>query len=1441
MADSTWNWLSKVFSMVGQPAWRRIRRLLSMRRAAQAPLAVSDSVLEQIVSDTLAKLRADTVDDAWWRQLLKHIEYPFVTPESLRIPAVQEWLANRKVQAGLRDVARARILGMGAASKVDALARIRRAYAEHTGEREELATGLIDIAVAVLVAGYRAAVGTQNEAVAGMVQAAHRDTQTRFDELSTAIAAKGPDHHVVTAHTKEVTTTLHRILKSRSIEPARAHQEIDSLVRRVTDGDLAHADPKVRTDVVYWAARLNILESGTTLAEAKSYRDRLRKFDANVDARVIDALIREKAGDLDGALQILRDIDSADGHSVLFLFLRRTRGDDKAIAWFHDQAGHEQADYFTGLGWANVSLTLANAGRWEEATAQLAAARDRYQEWPDLAYIEGVINAAMLVPVEFRHHAFQMQLFHPGIHTAEGPEADRRRGTANSCFDRAAQLLDEIGQSGRASAARHWKLWLRLTDPRPEVAGPARGEVEQGMKDGRRAVELLSLAYACNLSVDYGPLKRYLSQRAHMGGLEGPDVHAEALLAEITLSPKERAEFLGREETRLAREIPIAALIGMRIEALADDGQTVRARQLLEERKSDFVDRDYERLHALITAREGGDPRADLEKLYYQTGNLIDLQNLVVNVGQAGDWAALRPLLEELFRREPTEKNARRLVDCLQRHPTATAQDVADFLENNNELANQSLDLISAKAWAYFQLGRLQEAGEINRGLLDSREDRADLMLDINLAIESGDWEHFPVIVEREWPKRDQHVPDTLMQLALLAAQADTTAERAFDLASLAASKAPDDPHMLSRAYGLAVQLGRDDDVNPSWLARAIELSSEDEGPFHRVDLRTIIEEMVPAHRDRVRKVEEEFLRGRLSLHAAVSALNTSLPRVLIDLPDRSAEQYDGRMRTILPTISGARQIAEMHGDWILGIDTSSLLLLSYLGILSEVIDGFRHVAIAPDTMLFLLNERRRARFHQPSQVKKAELIRDLINEQELRSETSAISPPQWLIDEVGCDLADLLEAARVQGGRVVRPYPIHRLRSYSESDANLGDYRGLVVSTKQVARALKDKGCIDSETYNRGLPYLVAHDRDQDVTIDSVVVDGPLFVDDLALTYLQESGILSAACHCGRDFRVHYSTRAEKDGLIAANRDGEKLADQLDKIRVVLRDAMQDNKILVIPTRTYRRDVGAEGGFSEVAPALAKFFDSLGQCDAICIDDRFLNRHAGLTDNQGRTVPLVCIVDVLHYLERSGRMTAENRWTSFHKLRAGGIAFVPLDDEELQWRLSGAQFGEDGNFIESAELRVIRQSLMRIRSLDVIDLPAEALFLGRLRHAAFLNIRRLWSDKSLPADRAAVLTRWIYENIWLSLGDWVRAGGDLAKMAAAADSFCRHLALLLTPMPQVSGRKYLAFLEWVQHEVLQPLLPANSDVLDAIAELVRAQIEHWSAEIAAEAEDEGS
>lgn len=238
------------------------------------------------------------------------------------------------------------------------------------------------------------------------------------------------------------------------------------------------------------------------------------------------------------------------------------------------------------------------------------------------------------------------------------------------------------------------------------------------------------------------------------------------------------------------------------------------------------------------------------------------------------------------------------------------------------------------------------------------------------------------------------------------------------------------------KAYSLAVQLGRDRDVDPGWMARALELSTES-GPVYRVDMRSLVEKMVPANREREKLIERSLLQGEVPLHMAANALHMPLARTLLDIPKRNTELTDGRRRVIIPIISGARRIAELNPSYTVGLDITCIMVLAFLGLLRKVLRSFNRVVFSPNTMVFLLNERGRVRFHQPSRIKDAETLREFIEKGHLQIAQITVEPPQWLVEEVGHDLAELLEQARIDKGWVVHPAPSTNCVPSSKSRLN--------------------------------------------------------------------------------------------------------------------------------------------------------------------------------------------------------------------------------------------------------------------------------------------------------------------------------------------------------------------------------------------------------------------
>ena len=1407
-------------------SWHYLSRLFHERQAGRNVLQNTQVRLIDIELDkTLARIRGEEVDDGWIKPILTTIEHPIVTPQFLREQEVTDWLADEQVCRDLKDLAIRQILGDMTSGTV-AQERLVQAYAAVSTKPSANAIEASSAIVAILVAGYQDRLQKKSAPLAGLIQAQSMETRDAFEKfnqqasnLAERFNSIGPDALVVRVHTEQASEELRGILKRRTFRTDEARDQIRVLIGKLFSGELHHADQAVRVEALYWAARLHALEA-EHIPQAKDYLKQLRELDPRYEVRIVDALILEHSGDLDGALRGLRDIDTPDSRSTLFTVLNRRKGKEAALAWFEEQPKHTDVDFFTGIGWSNVAVTLSEQGMWESARDVLAATQSLAEEWPGLAFVEGVVNAALLLPDESRPQALRMNIFHPHIQPIQGPDADQHRARARHSFERAVNLLTGIGENKRAQVAKDWILWLRLTDDKSDVRKNAQNEVRAAMGNGNRAVDYLPVALTFGIDFDKELLQRYLANRKEMGGLEGQEVFAEVSMAEITMTAREFAEFLESEEARLAAQVPKSLLSGKRVEALLSDGQIARARHVLEERKSECIDHDYDRFNAMIIQREGGDARTALEEIYGQTGDLLDLQNLVREVGKSRDWAALRPLLEELFRREPTSDNARRLVECLHQDRKCGDASIVSFLNDNADLTKTSDDLKSAKAWACFYLGNLKEARDLNDQLLKARNHPSDLLLDTNLAIQTGDWERFPAIVDREWERRDSYDANLLLHLASLAAETDASAGRAFELARLAASKAPDNPRVLMNAYSLAVQLGRDHDADPAWVARASELST-DGGPVHRVDMRTLIEKMAPANRERERLIERNLLQGEMPLHMAADALHMPLARMLLDIPKRNAGQSDGRRRVIIPIASGARRIVALNPSWTVGLDITSIMVLAFLGLLPKVLRSFTRVVLSPETMVFLLNERRRVRFHQPSRIKDAENLRELIEKGQLKIAKITAKPPEWLVAEVGHDLAELLEQARIDNGRVVRPRPIYQLRTFLEKRASLREYESLILSTSDLAHLLLDTGTISHNLHEQARTYLLTHDKEGEGSVVlpplNTILNSPIYVDDLAVTYLQQAQLLSSVCRSGMNVRVHPTMNEEQSALIAASREGKQLNEEIGAILIRLREAIADGTAVFL---TRQDDVDGEKiGF------MSHFLSDTGPCDILCIDDRFMNRHGLFTDKKGRNVPIMCTLDLIGHLENQRVIDTDARQVALHRLREAGFGLIPIAFDELERLLRKAKFDPDNGLIERAELRVIRQYLMRVRRLNMVQYPLEEPFLTQLRLTCVLVIRRLWQDDDLPIERVVALTNWVWGNVSPSPLDWEYVVPLDDDGAALRKKYVNYLIPLLSPLGLKDPTRYDAFRQWMERSVIAPLLPANDRLIDDLVDRTKLEI----------------
>ena len=1403
-----------------------LRRLHAERRAGQMPLLQPSPIVDELLTGTLDRVRGGNVDSGWWLGLLDQMGQQYVAPDFLTKPALLEWLVDESVVDDLKAIALGRIMAT-AGDEGPLRDRLAQSYSNRTGEAANFAAGAIDAVVAVLVAGYIESIPADQRAVAGMVQTGFSRTDDRLDRLIQSMSSL-IDPITRDAHTERASKELARILTLRAVNPAKSQSDIRELQGRLDGGDLAAADDETKNTVRYWVARL-CASDPATLKIAREIREEIRTNDPYRDLSIVDALIVEAEGNPDEAIRILRDRDNPDARTALFGVIARARGSAEALHMYSDRVDTGDTELFTAVGWRIWAGSMAEVGAWEEAAQCLARLDEIFSANPALPFVEGIINAQLLLPPERRSPSSDPQYF-AGITPNQGDQAERAHERATTCFESARVGLKKVGELEVTRTVTDWQHWLELMDPKGDNAQSARDNVRQNLESDNPDVNLMLLAWAFGISIDPKPLRRYLDEREKLGGLNDEEVRAQCLLFLLRINSGEvsRREFLAyldAREGRLSAVIPVNVLIAMKLDALVADNQTERARAFLAEVANDLEGEDVRRLSALINAREGLDSRKELERVFHESGKLIDLQQLIECLKEADDREALLPLLEELVKRQRTVRNAWHLVACLCGPPFFDHHRAVEFLDSNSDLVEQSFELRSVRAWALFNVGRLIDARELNEPRLEGPEAPDALNLDINIAIASGDWERTASIAEREWQRRDRHDAETLITLAQIAGRQSLSVERALSFARLAADKAPDNPQVLAASYWLHFRLGRDEEADRNWLMRAFELSSDEEGPLWSADLRTVVTKWMPERQERLSEVESRWLAGEIPNGVAASLFNVPVTYLLIQMPETNSDQADRRGAAVVPIVFGGRSAVELRRDWSVGLDLSSILVLYYVGLLEPVFDEFRQIKIAPDVMLCLLQEQDRVGFHQPSRVRAGQQVRTLCNQQRLRVASDLEAPTRDISEEVGKELATLLQAARRSDGKVVCVLPIYRPDSLMEKEADTADWDDLIVPLSDFCSLLHEQGKIDVATYERARLFLNSQGQSGHGRPHATVLNKPVFLDGLALTYLQNAKVLDQVAAARLDLRLHPEFIGLMDEFVRAGDLGDDLATKIDGIRHVLRSAVESGTASYLPRKGGPDDTVLNR--NDQFMATQSLLEAVADCDALCIDDRFVTskERFALPERPDSALPIVCTLDLLRFFVDRGRLTPGDHWAARHKLRAGGFAVIPFEDEELLHWLKAINV-EEGHLVESAELRAIRQSAARTVNLELAN-PAEITsLLENLLKACATVIRALWSDETLPIESTGVISDWIWRHLMVTtIGnqEFVEDSLDLIRM-----SIVQRVSLLLLPPIIESEERRVRYRDWIQGSVLRPLRLANEDLiqesLDSLCDMIHTQ-----------------
>lgn len=1086
----------------------------------------------------------------------------------------------------------------------------------------------------------------------------------------------------------------------------------------------------------------------------------------------------------------------------MFRLISNERGHDGALDWAHS-AGLN-LDSFDSDGKLAFIMSEQYAGRWSDAYADVQRLTpEDFQEAPVLNYAAAQAHLSKVIPEELWAQAmFQLPFNASRVPLADDKEALHDRARAIELYEKQATIAEEFGAAEAARLSIEVALWLRLRDP--ELHDEALEVLRNSMRDDALMLRRFPMAVDFGLNIDLEAVERRVNERVALTGGGSIDEAVARIALAMTKDASAALEYIGLHRKQLTEFLDLKSLLRIEIELLCRSGQIDTAKSTLaKEPLTNLGDRERDRLQRVIAEAEGADPAAERRKLYEATGELRDLVNLVSFLEQEHAWRDLCPLAEAVFARTRSVEDAFRVIRACSEageHGRMLA-----FLRRIPDIVSRESELQSHLAWALYRNGNFNDALAILMPLRTKRDHINDRALFVNLAIASGKWDALVDYTTREWEQKDQRTADELLRAGQLAQAVN--APKAKDLIVAATEVALGDPRILAPAYFHATSAGWETDpVVRDWLLHAAEKSG-DQGPLKSMTLKEL-SELKPDWDQRRDGIYTMLLAGQITISAAAHGLNQSMIQNCLRRPASNRMEPDARRRGLIFAFSGARPSTVQFEAKHIAIDLTAIFTLAQLNLLPVVIDHFERVLIPDQLLVWLFRERQSVAFHQPSRIKDAQYLKRLLADGSLKIFASKKPPSPHIAQEVGFDLASMLEiASESSNAYVVRSSPIHRLSSVMGEEADVEKYASRLCSCQTIVEVLRLKGMITAAEEQRAISYLKLHERRW--PREPRIQDGAtLYLDDLSTTYLRTAGVLGKLKGAGFIAYVTKSLDDQDNQLLAYEGFAEDQLATIESIRMVFASALADGKVETIASPD--RD-------SEDAQLTAQlnFLNTEKLVDAFVVDDRFVNRYLHVTRG-GIQTPIFTTLDVVEHLTAVGCLSADETREHRTTLRRSGYTFVPVLDDELLHHLTQAPI-EDGLLVETAELRAIREAAQRLRMERVLQVPQELTWLNQLTLALVRAVREVWLRESDPGV-AEARCEWLLGQ--LDIRGWAP---NVQRAATVRFTVMAYAGLLhaLCYAPQTSANeKNDSYHQWVDNRFLRGIKDTEPETFNQIVNL---------------------
>ena len=1192
--------------------------------------------------------------------------------------------------------------------------------------------------------------------------------------------------------------------------------------KRLTTGKLSWGSDAVRSKALSWCVQI-LSFCHKDLKEIEEFLETAEDLGKCEETRIAEAFAISRKKDKKTALDILADIDSPRSNTAAFMTVKNHEGWRGSLEWLNAtgiEMGGMDADgkYFL----LACQLELSN---WDEARNLVDLLTDEdLRTAPALHHIKAVIHMLLAVPEAHRPSLRNRPPFESiEFKLASDEEAMREIGQAHSHFIEAGRIAKELNCDRAARMIEEYAIWLEISIPEKSDEGKRR--LENDLRNPAEALHLVRLADHFGINLDVDVVEREIERQKAISGETTYDAARARLALAFTKNTKEVGDYIERYEDDIVRCSDKKSVQELKIRMFSDAGQLERANKCLDALKEEGLsETEYEDIRRRIVEAEQDDQIKVLKRRFEESPDLSVLHNLVNELGTNGRWDDACEYGRILFEKTRQLPDAEKLAKAL--NMAHRNDQLVEFVRANISLLKHpdSNVLQMLYCGGLYHEGELKKARGILENLACDPNDATYRGLKLHLAISRGDEDELSAIVSNESLKKDNRSPLDLLKLASIAAQMGLPGVKKLTVA--AAEKSGDDmkitaAEVLTAAYNLASKSGWEDDPTAQrWLEEAMSLSGE-EGPLIQVPLKDALDQQLEWNRYKSESLRR-LSRGDVPMFAAAESLNQSLVDFTLLPALTNQSRTDLRLKAAIPAYCGNRHPKPIDVDGTVGIDASALLTLSFLGLLDKALDAFDAVYVPHSTLAWLFEEKGKIKFHQPSRIKDARKVANLITNETLEKLEPAVIPDRGLSDQVGDDLATLIaeaeESRRHDETRqvaVVRSAPVGRVDSLMGEEADLKAHADMLRSCRSVIGKLQQGGHITDETASKAYAYLKLV-GEKPWPGEPELADGAmLYLDSLSVAYFLRLGILEKLRTAGFRSFILPRTVSEASAFLSYEEISDEINGVLESLRSALNSRIEEGKIKVARQLDiedpkdrlqllYRHPTAS-------APALSDY------CDAVVADDRFINRNT--------RAPIFSTLDILDALASSKHIKYEEKLAYRNRLRNAGYFFIPVNEDELKFHLENSEV-QDGKLVERPGLKAIRENVLQVQMSGWLRLPEE-LFWAYMSFTSFVKVLRgLWTaDADLAAAR--VRSDWIVDRI--NIIGWLQNICRRSRNAASDIGFESHLMIMLLPSTETrEERVETEYWEWFQQRILRPMKEQHADLYSWVVKYYKKEISKY-------------